>query len=113
MRNGLIDGTKCQSYERKGNLFRLLCIAYTTKGKNSLMKLLNSSESKWRQFIQFLKMYLAMEEWFHDCNDKEEVKGSRTEISKVLSNMQRLFLRDDNTNGYNIPKMLGMTKMQV
>ncbi len=32
MRNGLIDGTKCQSSERKGNLFRLLCIARTTNG---------------------------------------------------------------------------------
>jgi hypothetical protein len=30
MRNGLIDGTKCQSSERKGNLFRLLCIAHKT-----------------------------------------------------------------------------------
>jgi hypothetical protein len=58
-------------------------------------------------------MYLAMEEWFHDCNDKDEVKSSRTAISKVLSSMQRLFPRDDNTNGYNIPKMHGMTKMQV
>ena len=26
MRNGLIDGTKCQSSERKGNLFILICI---------------------------------------------------------------------------------------
>ncbi len=26
--NGLIDGTKCQSSERKGNLFRLMCIAH-------------------------------------------------------------------------------------
>jgi len=30
MRNGLIDGTKCQSSEQKGNLFRLLCIAHRT-----------------------------------------------------------------------------------
>ncbi len=30
MRNGLIDGTKCQSEERKGNLFLMLCIANTT-----------------------------------------------------------------------------------
>jgi hypothetical protein len=30
MRNGLIDGTKCQSLEQKGNLFQLLYIAHTT-----------------------------------------------------------------------------------
>lgn len=29
MRNGIIDGTKCQSSERKGNLFRFMCIAHT------------------------------------------------------------------------------------
>jgi hypothetical protein len=32
MRNGLIDGTKGQSSEQKGNLFQLLCIAHTTNG---------------------------------------------------------------------------------
>jgi hypothetical protein len=32
MRNGLIDGAKCQSSKQKGNLFRLLCIAHTTNG---------------------------------------------------------------------------------
>ena len=36
MRNGLIDGTKCQAEERKGNLFLLLCIAHTTDGSNKL-----------------------------------------------------------------------------
>jgi hypothetical protein len=56
-------------------------------------------------------MYLAMEEWFHDCNDKDEVNVSRGEISKVLSALQKFFSRLDHTNGYNIPKMHGMTKM--
>jgi hypothetical protein len=32
MRNGIIDDTKCQSEERKGNLFLLLCIAITALG---------------------------------------------------------------------------------
>ena len=53
-----------------------------------------------------------MEEWFHDCNDKDEVNVSRGEISKVLSALQKFFSRLDHTNGYNIPKMHGMTKMQ-
>ena len=112
MRNGIIDGTKCQSSERKGNLFRLMCIACTTKGRDILKQALNLSDTRWRQFILFLKMYLAMEEWFHDSNEKEEVKQSRVEISKVLTSLQSFFPRDDLTNGYNIPKMHGMTKMQ-
>jgi hypothetical protein len=32
MRNRLLDGTKCQSSEQKGNLFQLLCMAHTTNG---------------------------------------------------------------------------------
>ena len=27
VRNGIIDGTKCQSTQRRGNLFRLLCLS--------------------------------------------------------------------------------------
>ena len=38
MRNGLIDGTKCQSSEWKGNLFRLLCIAHTTNGSRVMKR---------------------------------------------------------------------------
>ncbi len=32
MRNSLIDGTKCEAEERRGNLFLLLCIAQTVEG---------------------------------------------------------------------------------
>jgi len=53
-----------------------------------------------------------MEEWFHDSNDKHEVRCARDEISKVLLSLQKFFPRKDNTNGYNLPKMHGMTKMQ-
>jgi hypothetical protein len=31
---------------------------------------------------------LAMEEWFHDSNDKEEVHNARDEIAKVLTLLQ-------------------------
>jgi hypothetical protein len=57
-------------------------------------------------------MYLAMREWFHDCNNKEEVNTSRGEILKVLSALQKFYPRLDHTNGYSIPKMHGMTKMK-
>jgi hypothetical protein len=114
MRNGLIDGTKCQSSERKGNLFRLLCIAHTSSGRDVLIRCLQlTPEIKWQRFIEFLKLYLAMEEWFHDANDKEEVKSARNKIAKVLQSLQQFFPRKNNTNGYNLPKMHGMTKMQT
>jgi hypothetical protein len=112
MRNGLIDGTKCQSSERKGNLFRLLCIAHTAIGSSTLKRSLSLSESRWKLFLEFLKQYLSMEEWFHDSNEKEEVRHSREQISNVLRMLQKLFPRPTKTNGYKIPKMHGMTKMQ-
>jgi hypothetical protein len=37
-----------------------------------------------------------MEEWFHDCNDKDEVNVSRGQISKVLSALQK-FSQDQIT----------------
>jgi len=112
MRNGLIDGTKCQSSERKGNLFRLLCIAHTARGSSILQKSLSYTGRKWNRLVEFLKLYLSMEEWFHDANKKEEVTIARVSIAKVLQMLQQLFPRPPKTNGYNIPKMHGMTKMQ-
>jgi hypothetical protein len=53
-----------------------------------------------------------MEEWFHDANNKDEVRQARDQIAKVLRMLQQLFPRPTKTNEYNIPKMHGMTKMQ-
>jgi hypothetical protein len=112
MRNGLIDGTKCQSSERKGNLLQLLCIAHTTNGSHVMKRSLSLSDTKWKQCIEFLKLYLGMEEWFHDSNNKLEVINARPQIAKVLQSLQQLFPRNSNTNGYNLPKMHGITKNQ-
>jgi hypothetical protein len=77
MQNRLIEGTKCQSSEHKRNLFRLLCIAHRTKARLVLKTALGLSYIQWKKFIHFLKSYLAMEEWFHDSNDKDEFTSSR------------------------------------
>ncbi len=53
MRNGLIDGTKIQSSERKGNLFWFLCIAHRTKAKTILKNSLELSDVRGRKFIHF------------------------------------------------------------
>jgi hypothetical protein len=84
MRNGLIDGTKCQSSERKGNLFQLLCIAHTTSGSAVMKRCLKLSKQRWKLFLAFLKLYLGLEEWYHDANDKNEVMHARNKIAKVL-----------------------------
>jgi hypothetical protein len=46
MRNGIIDGTKCQSEERKGNLFLLLCISDTMEGCMKLRDTVGHNPSK-------------------------------------------------------------------
>ncbi len=74
MQNGLLDGTKCQSSEQKGNLFRLLCIAHQTTSQHVLQQALQLNNRQWTNFVQFIKLYLALEEWFHDVNDKDEVR---------------------------------------
>jgi len=110
-RNGIVDGTKCQASERRGNLFSLTCIVHTQDGQ-LLKECLDMSNEEWRCLLLFLRQYLALEEWFHCNNDKREVTNARHKIGKVLKMMQTLFPRCEGTNGYNIPKMHGMAKMQ-
>jgi hypothetical protein len=62
LRNGLIDGTKCQSLKQKGNFVRLLCIAHTTNGSHIMKRSFKYSDAKWKQNIKFMKLYLCMEE---------------------------------------------------
>ena len=73
---------------------------------------LQYTDVKWKEFLTCMKNYLAMEAWFHDSNCKEEVRSARNNIALVLKSVQRFFPRSGKTNGYNIPKMHGMTKMQ-
>ena len=54
-----------------------------------------------------------MEEWFHAHNKKEEVISAHRKIGHVLNTLQELFPHGNGTNGYNIPKMHGMTNMQL
>ena len=70
------------------------------------------SNDEWKSFRFFIRQYLALEEWFHAENDKEEVRQARRKIGRVLKLLQDLFPRGDGTLGYNIPKMHGMAKMQ-
>jgi len=111
VRNGIIDGTKCQSSERRGNLHRLLCISYTKSGRWALRRVFRRSGVTWDEWVAFLKSYLAMEEWFHAENPKDEVRSARRHIATILKNMKKIFNRHGG-HGWKIPKHHGMTKMQ-
>ncbi len=111
VRNGIVDGTKCQSEERVGNLFRMLCMAHTKKGRDALKMIWDKYDIDRNEWCDYIKDYLSMEQWFHASNPKEEVRRSRRRIGMILRKMQRLFPRTAG-NGYNFPKHHGMTKMQ-
>ena len=105
------DGSKCQASERRGNLFSLACIAFTDDGK-IIKEGMQWSEHEWRNFLLFIGLYLAMEEWFHTHNKKENVRNACRKIGRVLKMLQDLFPCGEGANGNNIPKMHGMAKMQ-
>ena len=106
MRNGIIDDTKCQAEERKGNLFLLLCIGGTVLGGEKLQTALRYDDRTWKKWLQFIKLYLSMEQWFQDSNPKEEVNNARPLIAKVLRSLQNLFPREGTGNEYNIQKCM-------
>jgi hypothetical protein len=62
--NGLIDGTKCQSSERKGNLFWLMCIAHQTTVGNVLKSAVNLSDGTWKSLLDFYKCILPWKSGF-------------------------------------------------
>ena len=58
IRNGIIDGTKCQSKERKANLFLLLCLANTMEGSMKLQTALNHNSSKWKKLQEYQAIFV-------------------------------------------------------
>jgi hypothetical protein len=83
------------------------------ESSHKLQDILAHSNSKWKKLLEFIKLYLTIEEWFYDCNPKEEINQARPLIAKVLRLLQWLFPRHENSNSYSIPKMHGMTKFQT
>ena len=61
--------------------------------------------------MKFIKLYLAMEQWFHQNNPKQQVMNARRKIGNVPKLMKQVFPRT-NGHGCNIPKYHGMSKMQ-
>ena len=111
IRNGIIDTTRCQSSERRGNLFLLLCIAHTVDGSRILQNGLGYSSTRWKKWVRLLKLYLCLSEWLHDSRPKYEVENSRIAIGEVIKGVQHFFPRKAGSHGYNIPKMHALAKI--
>jgi hypothetical protein len=110
-RSGLVETTRCQSSECKGNFFLLMVIAHTADGKLILRHELQYSQTQYKKWLDLLKLYLAMEECFHDARTKDEVDRARTVVAAVIFQIKKYFPRSDDSYGYKIPKMHALAKM--
>ena len=106
VRNSPLDGTKRQSTERRGDQFRLLCMTYTIRGCDTLTLALEQFNVSIEEMRSFLKLYLAMEEWFHTVNSKQKVRSARTQIAKVLRQLKK-FSRDLTARVTTYPNSTG------
>ena len=86
-------------------------MAYTTTVQMVLFPELEREGVRPDEFVQVLKMYLSMEEWFHSTNLITEVRAARPLIGRVIEMIQRVFPRPEG-NGWDIPKNHGLTKIQ-
>jgi hypothetical protein len=71
-------------FRTKGKFVPTTVYCNTTNGSHVIKRSLKYSDAKWKQYIKFLKLYLCMEEWSYDSNNKLEVINARPQIAKVL-----------------------------
>ena len=98
-RNGFLKNTLVNANERRGNMFLFLCICHTSTIENILCPKLREHGISLFEMKECLKLYLAMDEWFHDTNPKEEVRNAREMIGHTIDAVKIPPPRDGN--GWN------------
>jgi hypothetical protein len=114
-RNGCLKNTLVNASERRGNLFRLLCICHTDQISRRLTDILKEKRVPIKDFIKCIKLYLSLEEWMHTTIPKVEIEASRTLVSEIVTLIQKCFPRTDENGaeigqGWKFPKMHALTK---
>jgi len=108
-RNGLMSHSKVSGLERRGNLLCLLCLSHTNAIKPILMEKLREQSISINKLLKCLKLYLSMEEWFHESNLKEVVLASCPLVAQPIELMMSVFPREAR-RGWKLPKDHGLTK---
>lgn len=111
-RSGFGNTAKQQGVEVRGNIFRFVILCHTEEADNWIFPALRAKGIGRDDFLECLKLYLSMEDWFHNTNLIEEVKSARPLIAKVIDLVQLCFPRNEG-QGYKLPKTHGLTKMQT
>jgi hypothetical protein len=86
LKNTLLSATKCC-----GNMFHLLCLCHTAAIRDDLQTILIQSSIIPAKFVKCLKLYISMEEWFHNNNPKREVWSAQCLVSKTLELIHHAF----------------------
>jgi hypothetical protein len=108
-RNGLMNHSKMTGSERRGNLLHLLCFSHTNAIKPKLMEKLREQSISINKLLKCLKLFLSMEEWFHESNLKEEVLASCPLVAQTIELMMSVFPREAR-RGWKLPNVHGLTK---
>jgi len=107
-RNGCLKNTLVNASERRGNLFRLLCIFHTDQISGRMRDLLQQKRLNIKDLIHCIKLYLSFKEWLHSTNPKVEVKQSRHVISQMVTLIQKycpeLTMMGRNRTGMEVSK---------
>ncbi len=90
-RNGALKNTLVSTTERRGNMFRVLCLCHTAAIRDDLQTILIQSSIIPAKFFKCLKLYISMEEWFNDNNPKREVWSAQRLVSKTLELIHHAF----------------------
>ena len=101
---------KIQAHERRGNLLRLLLLCLTETGAEILFPYLRELDIMPDEFIECIKLYLSMEEWFHTNNEMDEVDNATEMVEFVMDLITTSFPRVTG-KGYDIEKFHGLAKM--
>jgi hypothetical protein len=90
-RNGVLKNTLVSTTKRRGNSFRLLCLCHSAAIRDDLQTILIQSSIIPAKSFKCLKLYISMEEWFHNNNPKTEVWSAQRLVSKTLELIHHAF----------------------
>jgi hypothetical protein len=90
-RNGALKNTLVSVTECHGNMFLLLCLCHTDAVCKDFETILCQSGINSANFFKCLKLYILMEEWFHQNNTKDEVNLANSLVAETLELLHTCF----------------------
>jgi hypothetical protein len=90
-RNGALKNTLVSATERGGNMFLLLCLCHTDTVCKDFKRILHQSGINSANFFKCLKLYILMEEWYHENHLKVEVNSANSLVAEILELLQTCF----------------------